>query len=293
MILRALFTLSMVVMASLPWQASAGEVIVHDELTESERDNMVEAWVDASYRYHALAASDWLLERSGVETMTGRDFDRFARPFLTGTFLTARYLWIDPRTGHQRSRYYFSASGPETPWLPDSVSSQGKAFEAYFEANAAVTRGTLGSAEGSIVIHTSLPGERNPDAHRADAEIRMLRSLERDMRSSVAGPRGRLDIYVSTKVCDSCEVALQQFATAMNIDIDIRPLSRNPESAVRKAFKLRRKEFMDSLQCDLALRSPAPSGGSSSSSSSSSPTPFDDSLRSTAFAAGCRGISVQ
>lgn len=281
-------TVGLALACFVPCSLLAGTVTLHPELTESDGTDMVEVWVDASYRYHALAASHWLRDAPGAETMARAEFDRFARPFLTGTFLTARYTWVDPRTGEARSRLYHAASGPEQPWIPASVTPPQAAFAQYFEPSVALVRATLGSSEGSVVTHTSLGGERNPDAHAADAEIRMMRSLERDLRDTTVGRRGRLDIFVSTKVCDSCEIALQRFAADMDIDIDIRPLSRNPESEIRKAFKRRRKEWIDNLQCDLALRNP-PSGGGSTSSS---PAPFDDSLRTAAFAAGCSGISV-
>ncbi|UPG90657.1 hypothetical protein L2Y96_02470 [Luteibacter aegosomaticola] len=286
--LRHVLNIGLVLLSLVPCPSFAGSVTLHPELEESDGNDMVETWVDASYRYHALAVSRWLHAAEGAETMTRADFDRFARPYLTGTFLTARYTWVDERTGAAHSRMYHAASGPEQPWVPGTVSPPGSAFVSYFESSQGLVHATLGSDEGSSVIHTSLPGERNPDTHRADAEIRMLRSLERDMRDATAGRRGRLDIYVSTKVCDSCEIAIQRFAADRDVDIHIRALSRDPESDIRRAFKRRRKELIDNLQCDLALRNVP----SSTRSGSSSPEPFDDSSRSAAFAAGCSGLSV-
>jgi hypothetical protein len=286
--LRHVLNIGLVLLSLVPCLSFAGSVTLHPELEESDGNDMVETWVDASYRYHALAASRWLRDAEGAETMARAEFDRFARPYLTGTYLTARYTWVDERTGAARARMYHAASGPEQPWVPPSVTPPGTAFVSYFEPSPGLAHATLGSGEGSIVIHTSLPGERNPDTHRADAEIRTLRTLERDIRDATVGRRGRVDIYVSTKVCDSCEIAIQRFAADMDVDIHIRALSRDPESDIRRAFKRRRKELMDNLQCDLALRNPPHGDGSSSSS----PATFDDSSRSAAFAAGCSGISA-
>jgi hypothetical protein len=274
----------------VPSLAAAGSVTLHPELTQSDDAGWIEPAINASYRQHAVAASQWLLATTTAEDgLSTSEFRSFAQPFLSGTFLSARYVWVDPVTGEQRSRIYHASSIRERPWLPQRI-QPAQPYTTYFEADGAVTRATLHSAEGSRVIHTDVGGT-NPDARQADAEVRLLRTLEADLRGDQVGRWGRLSIFVSTKVCDSCEIALQRFAVDENIDIHVHPLSRDPESAIRKAFRKRRKDMMDNLQCELALRKPtAPS--SSTTSDAPPPAGADGGHAASLLPFRCSGVSV-
>lgn len=279
-IMRRLLAVALVV---APSPVFCGSVTLHPELTEADTDSWVEPAINASYRLHAVAASRWLLAIAGSgDALTEREFKDFSRPFLSGTFLSARYVWIDARTGEQHSRIYHASSVRENPWLPGRI-HPASPYTAYFAEDAGATRATLRSAEGSRVTHTDV-GDRHPDARQGDAEVRLLRTLEADLRSGAVGERGRLSVFVSTKVCDSCEIALQRFASDEDVDIQVHPLSRDPESSIRKAFRRRRKDMMDNLECDLALRK-GPAG-----TSSTTPGSRGDAARLLPF--GCAGVSV-
>lgn len=272
----------------------AGHVTIHDELTEDDDIDLAVVATNVAYRYHALAASKWLLDtldssdNKGKEALKNHEFKRFKNGFVSGTFVSARYTWTNNRIGRDGAMIYHAASGHPQPWLPDRMTPVAD-YDRYFPSGHLAVRAVIGDAGVSEVTHTDIGGT----PHGNDAEIKLLRTLERDLRSRHVGSGGRLHIYVSTKVCDSCEIALQRFAADHDIDIDIHPLSRDPLSPVRRAVRQRRRQVMEDLECELALRTVA---GLQPSSSSPPSTPSPDAGGNTLGAAGlvlgCSGVSI-
>lgn len=278
----------------LSCEVMAGHVTIHDELVEDDDIDLAVVATNVAYRYHALAASKWLLDtldssaNKGKEPLKDHEFKRFKNGFVSGTFVSARYTWTNNRIGRDGAMIYHAASGQSHPWLPDRMTPVAD-YNRYFPSSDLAIRAVIGDADASEVTHTDIGGT----PHRNDAEIKLLRTLERDLRSGDVGTGGRLHIYVSTKVCDSCEIALQRFAAEHDIDIDIHPLSRDALSPIRRAVRQRRRQVMEDLECELALRKAA--GGkprSSSPPSTPSPDAGGNALGAAGLVLGCSGVSI-
>lgn len=278
----------------LACNAIAGHVTIHDEVVEEDDIDLTVVATNTAYRYHAVAASKWLLDTLDSSTNQAKDrikdheFKRFKNGFVSGTFVSARYTWTNDRIGRDGAMIYHAASGQPRPWLPDRMTPVAD-YERYFPSNHLATHAVIGDAAASGVSHTDIGGT----PHGNDAEIKLLRTLEQDLRNQAVGTGGRLHIYVSTKVCDSCEIALQRFAAEHDIDIDVHPLSRDPLSPVRRAVRQRRRQAMDDLECELALRK-ASAQSTSTLPTSSTPSPGGgaDGLGAAGLLLGCSGISI-
>lgn len=221
--------------------AAAAPPTIHYVYDDPRR--LVVPAIEASFAHFAEAASGYFLEAYRDRPIHQDQFDTFARRFLTGTFVEARYTWMD--NGVQRVRTYHASSGDLELGPPIPGGRPALPYFTYFDPDAPEIVARWGPLEGSTVTHRPLEDGRGPDARRNDAELKAGQTLEHDIAEGIVPAGGHLVVYSSQEPCDSCGPALEALSDAHGIDIDVHVLSRRSHAYFR--FDRQRRNYMASV----------------------------------------------
>jgi hypothetical protein len=221
--------------ASTATPAYVNEVLVNDD-----PDNVVLRHIHTAFAHFAEAASGWYDATVGRRPVSDEDFATFSRQFLTGTFAEFEYQYEDPRGG-VHVRVYHGSSGPVEPrvgvrgvYATHSVDT----FSDYGDFAVLVRNVDLDDTD----VTPSTRDDRGAAARRNDAELRIARAIERDIREGVVHAGGRIAGFVSQPMCASCRAAVEALERNHGIQATITALD-NPSAAYRR-FNARRTQYM-------------------------------------------------
>lgn len=215
---------SLAVMMALASQADAHPVIKR-KITDDPRGTVI-ARVLASFTPHARAAGLWYASALESRQVSTGEFAAFSRQFETATFVSFTYQFV--RDGQTHRRVYHARSGRNEPTIGIPGLRSVRRYSSYFEVDpsAAVTW-DRSPRLGSSVTARPVVGDRYENARQRDAELKIARAIETDIREGRVPRGGFLSGYSSQEPCDSCEAALQALSDGNDIRVNVAYLGRD------------------------------------------------------------------
>ncbi|WP_132146106.1 hypothetical protein [Luteibacter rhizovicinus] len=235
-------------------QGIAGSL--HKEEVSSTTSPMVVSALASSFDYYATALDRWLYEASNpvISSVVRGDVRPYEHVVLRGTI--AQFEFTATRNGVIDTRVYNAMSGWDfdSHVAPNLVPPQ-SGVEAFFRGDPVITRAVL-VPDATIQVQP-VEGEPKPDSHQADAELKAVQTIERDIRADrergVELSGGTIRAVVSQPMCTSCEAAVQALADRYDVDIFVIYL-HHTNTAEIDVLRQARKEYMKSLWNELRLR---------------------------------------
>jgi len=236
-------------MAALP--AGAGEVKTYD--WTYDYDDIVLWHLRLSFLHHAIPSVEWFVAATSHMKGNHQAFRDFARQFFTSTFAAFEYTYTF--NGREYTRTYYARSGEDSPRLgvrgptPPSYSN-------YLQVQPTEVHATLLASDRSAITWTALADGRPSDARRNDAELKAVRSIERDLINKRVPLGGEVTAFVSQPMCLSCEMAVRMFSLQYDIDVHVNVLSGDGWASQR--FMRKRVAFFTSAAGSLRKHGRAP-----------------------------------
>jgi hypothetical protein len=213
--------------------------LIHDDPRHS-----VGARVLASFVAHAEPARSWY-----VDVLDGRrpdiaQFAGFSRPWQTATFVSFTYEYAVDGVTHRR--VYHARSGHNEPQtgLPGATAT--RPYANYFLDSTDVIAWAAPPPRGSEVTSSPVRGDTYEDARKRDAELKVARRIERDIRDGLVAAGGRLNGYSSQVPCPSCEAALQALSDRQGIAVHVSYLGHGSPAYAR--FDRQRHQYLTSIE---------------------------------------------
>ncbi|NID16151.1 hypothetical protein [Luteibacter yeojuensis] len=123
--------------------------------------------------------------------------------------------------------------------LSDDVAADAAEQVYYPENTREDARARLLPEEESVVQARDI-GDGH--VHAWDAEIKVFRTIENDIRTGVVLPGGKITGYVSKTICASCRAAIEEFAGEFDVTVDLyemieagKDLPRTPTTVIEKS----------------------------------------------------------
>lgn len=227
---------------------------------EHDDDHMMMTWLGVALNDYANAMANWLLDaaRQHGGPLSQRALLRFQTQLRRATFAYFEYSYeVD---GVRHSRIYLAASGrpfatyidPRAPELVAPVKPDAE----YFAADDVIRHASVGAVDNSEV--TAVPHTRTLPNRGNDAEIKALQSILRDIDAGVVEPRGHLVGFVSKQPCDSCNLAMRQFAAETQSEVHINYIHGANEDGLRTPAWMALRQAREAIITDLVTMLTAP-----------------------------------
>jgi hypothetical protein len=212
--------------------------LIHDDPRHS-----VGARVLASFAAHLAPARDWY-----VDVLDGRrpddvQFRGFARQLETATFVSFTYEYVVNGEAHRR--VYHARSGHNELQTGLVGERARRPYASYFPRGADVIAWAVAPPRGSSVTSSPVRGDAFEDARKRDAELKVARRIERDIREGLIVGGGRLNGYSSQLPCPSCAAALQELADRHDIRVHVSYLGHGSPAYTR--FDRQRHQYLTSI----------------------------------------------
>ncbi|WP_291776122.1 deaminase domain-containing protein [Luteibacter sp.] len=204
----------------------------------------VTARVLAAFTPHARAAGLWYLAALEGRRVDTQEFTAFSQQFESATFVSATYQYEIDGTSYRR--VYHARSGWNEPRLGIPGLRAVRDYSAYFEASTDVIAWDRTPPRHSTVTARPLDDGRAANARDRDAELKIARQIERDIRNGRVRAGGYLAVYSSQEPCASCEPALQALSDARGIRVHVAFLGR--QSPAYRTFDRLRHQHMTTIE---------------------------------------------
>jgi hypothetical protein len=208
----------------------------------TDERNIVMTPLIAAFRFHAEAAASWYIGQLNGSTVSRAKFERFSVPFVGSTFGAFEYTYL--RDGVRKSRIYYAMSGREEPFtsLPPATVPMAN----LIAQDSTRIHAYLSPQDVTTLVPSEVEGDHAEGQHRRDAELKALRTIERDIRRGVVTRNGRLQAFISQPMCDSCEHLMHRFGALYDVDINVNYLEGDMSVAYRQ-FRLMMARYMDTI----------------------------------------------
>lgn len=146
------------------------------------------------------------------------------RRLLDATFVTLFYTWngLDG-VGHSRTYFAMNSESRVEGALRDPVLSDD--IEAWLDPRPGEVIASRQDDNASRIAWGRPMWRRDAPRDLQDAELKVVRSLERDLFERTVGDRGQATIIVSRPSCLPCSQAVHNFANAYHLDVIVKELS--------------------------------------------------------------------
>ncbi|KAF1008192.1 MAG: hypothetical protein GAK28_01171 [Luteibacter sp.] len=200
---------------------------------EDDRNIVTGALIDA-FRFHAEAAATWYLNQLEGNLVSQKTFSQFSHAMVSATYGAFEYTYT--KDGVRNTRIYYAMSGRDDP--PTGLPSGHTPMANFIAQDSTRIHAYIGANDQSAIRWTEIETDAIPDQHRRDAELKAVRTIERDIRSGVVTRGGRLQAFVSQPMCDSCEHVMHEFERIYGADIQVNYLEGNLSPAYRRFRRL-------------------------------------------------------
>jgi hypothetical protein len=232
-----------------------------------------------SLAFHSVAVEKWFQDATATVPAVRNDFVPLRSQFLKSTYAELEYSYTTNGdlvtrvyhavSGHDAPYYLKSpASHPTTPTTPTGETSFGwsqtKLFQDYFPVSDVQSRATILASDTSELTADDDLVE-DGFAHGRDAELKGLRTIERDIQAGKVLPGGQLSVTVSKPVCGSCESAIRKFADIYDVDVHVTEFGEG--SQAWSSFSTARKDVAQRIWGHTVKRQTSHPGPGSSSGS--------------------------
>jgi len=234
----------------------------HTRAFATDPKNIVMAPLLDAFRFHAEAGSTWYLDQLHGDLVSRQKFERFARSMSSATYGAFEYTFT--RNGVESTRVYYAMSGPDNPFT--ALGPPTRPMADYIAQDSTRIHAYISDSDRSSIVATEVEGDHDEGQHRRDAELKAVRTIERDMQAGTVTPGGRLQAYISQPMCDSCEHVMHRFSAQYDVDINVAYLEGDLSEAYRR-FRGVANRFMDTVLVHIrhpggpGHPTPAPSAG--------------------------------
>lgn len=242
-------------LAAVGTTVSAGEVKTYE--WTYDYDDVVLWQLRLSFLHHAIPSVEWFVSATSHMRGNRHAFRAFARQFFSSTFATFQYTYVSK--GKEHTRTYYARSGEEPPRL-DVRGPTPAPFSSYVQTQPAEVHAMLLPSDRSAITWTALDDGRGSDARRNDAELKAVRSIERDIINRRVPLGGEVTAFVSQPMCLSCDMAVRMFALQYDIDVHVNVLSSDSAWASQR-FMRKRVAFFTSALASSTTSGPGPGPG--------------------------------
>lgn len=223
----------------------------------SDPNNVVMPAVLDAFRFYAEPASAWYLDQLNGESVTRNQFIVFERSMVRATYAAFEYTFV--QDGRSRTRIYYSMSGPSDP--PTGLTLPAPHLLSYIAEDSTRVHTYASRYDRSTLTATQLEGENSSAVRARDAELKALRTIERDIQQRVVTRGGSLTAFISQPVCDSCEHVMHRFSDIYGVDMSVNYLEGDM-SAAYYHFRGVVKGFINTLLVRVrGLDKPGPTPG--------------------------------
>jgi len=248
------FVRGVVVTSCLAITLPAAAVIVGTRVLDGDPNGNAANALMNGFRFHADALSARYIDRAnqGIVPATPQSWQAFERRLQFSTFVTLIYTY--QRTdgvAHMRTYYAMSGSrgsaesGPESLLTPDLVD-----WLDPWPGEVLATR----QDDARTRVPWQLPTIR-PEApwDLQDAEVKAVRTLEKDLAEGVVEKGGLATVFVSGPVCLSCSQALNNFANAYELSLVVNE-NRATGSQTNHLYRARQMAYLATVRSSLIGR---------------------------------------
>ncbi|HEY4092430.1 MAG TPA: deaminase domain-containing protein [Luteibacter sp.] len=214
----------------------------HTRAFATDPKNLVMTPLLDAFRFHAEAASAWYLDELNGDLVSRTKFERFGRAVSSATYGAFEYTYM--KDGVRHTRVYYAMSGPDNPFT--ALGPAGRPMADFIAQDSTRIHAYLRSSDRSSLVATEVEGDQPGGQHQRDAELKALRTIERDMQAGVVTSGGALHAFISQPMCDSCEHVMHQFSAQYNVDINVDYLEGELSEAYRR-FRILANRFMDTV----------------------------------------------
>jgi len=229
------------------FEAAAARPIVKRPIVDDPRGSVI-ARVLAAFTAHADPVRLWYAEAlrgRRVDSMTYFDRGAMGGQFDTATFVSVTYTYQS--AGERHTRVYHARSGHNEPGTGIRGVAGARRYRDYFDANRPeIIAWDEPPAPGSAVTSSPVMGDMYSNQRKRDAEIKLARRIEADIRAGRVTSGGTLNVYSSQAPCASCEAALQALSDAHDISIHVAWLARG--SSAYRIFSRQRHQHLSTIQ---------------------------------------------
>lgn len=181
----------------------------------------------SSFDMHAAAARRWYVHALDGRRVEASEFGLFSHALQTDRMVSFTYDYV--RNGQRRSRVYQGRSGKNHPWLLVKASRGTGTYASYFSR-----------LETDTVVWDR---EWLPRGH--DAERKVARQIERDIRNGVVEGGGRLYGFASSEMCAACEASLKALSDKRGIHVHVAYFAQG--GAHWRRFDRLRRQYIASI----------------------------------------------
>lgn len=207
----------------MAWLSSSPVAHAVEKVAVDDPETLVVQQLTLAYDLHVDAAADLISATQGSRRPRSADLDRLTHRWRQATVGSMNYTWSEGGTVRRRS--YHGLSGRD-------ASAQLGLHES--REPGASTSGGRRLAANTPHARTVLDGG---DAMRvADAEAKLLRTLEADVLDGIVPRGGQVRIWVSQQACASCTSIAQRFENAYGSRVTIFELARANRADPGAAF---------------------------------------------------------
>jgi hypothetical protein len=182
--------------------------------------------IDA-FRFHAEPAAAWYLDQLNGALVSYDRFTTFHEALTRATYAAFEYTY--QQDGRQRTRIYYAMSGQDNP--PTGLPPASRSMASYMVEDHTRVHAYISDQDQSAIVSTQLEGENSSRIHARDAELKALRTIERDIRRRAVTSGGSIHAFISQPMCDSCEHALHRFAEIYDVDVNVNHLEADMSAA--------------------------------------------------------------
>jgi hypothetical protein len=225
---RSLPAIVAVMLCTMAGDASSASVKV---TTVMEDRGGVTARLLASFDVHATAARRWYANLLAGARPGDDQFTLFAGPLLSDHFVSFTYEYLSE--GKTAQRVYHARSGKTNPWRNVRGPGRVDTYAAYFPRDIV-----------DVVAWDRLNGHAG-----LDAEGKVARQVERDIRNGLVTRGGTLRGFASQAPCASCSKSLETLASKRGVAVDVTVL--DPSGPVYRRFINLRRQYMASMRAAL------------------------------------------
>jgi hypothetical protein len=237
---------AMVVMALCIPSAFAGSVTTYE--WDNDYDDILNERLAESFVHHVAPAVRWMVAEADGRVVNRDTYGSFQYQFLSSTF--AEFVYTYRIDGTEYTRTYFSRSGEDQPRLPSALGPSRHRYTDFVDTGPTEVHAFLSTYNATEISHIPLNDGREHDARRNDAELKAVRSIERDILAGTVPRGGEVTAFVSQRMCESCARAVRLFADLYDATVYVNaPTNIDNWAAFR--FMRKRKSFLENARASL------------------------------------------
>jgi hypothetical protein len=189
----------------------------HVQGFQTDPNDVVTTPLIDAFRFHAEPAAAWYMDQLSGDIVPYDRFTIFHNALTRATYAAFEYTYR--QDGRQRTRIYYAMSGQDN--LPTGLPRATRSLASYIVEDSTRVHAYVSDQDNSAIVATQIEGENSSRIHARDAELKALRSIERDIKRRAVTSGGSIHAFISQPMCDSCEHALHRFAEIYDVDVNV------------------------------------------------------------------------